>query len=151
MSAAHLESPPYRTPEEVETLVRRFESCALAREEWTHAAHLTVALWYLLYHTWPDAVSLTRDGIKRFNHAHGILTTPTGGYHETLTLFWLKLVRRYLHDASHSDTSLVALANNLILHYAHKDLPLRYYTRTRLFSPEARAGWIEPDLKSLDE
>ncbi|HEY0079250.1 MAG TPA: hypothetical protein VGB73_11595 [Pyrinomonadaceae bacterium] len=151
MSAAHLESSLYRTPEEVEALVRRFESCALSREEWTHAAHLTVALWYLLHHSWPDAVRLTRDHIKRFNHAHGILTTPTGGYHETLTLFWLTLVRRYLNDATHEDTSLVPLANNLILRYARTDLPLHYYTHERLFSPEARAGWIEPDLKSLDE
>ena len=27
---------------------------------------------------------------------------------------------------------------------ADKDLPLKYYSRERLFSDEARAGWIEP-------
>jgi hypothetical protein len=151
MSATHLESTLYRTPEEIETLVRRFESCTLPRADWTHRAHLTVALWYLLLHTWPEAVNLTRAAIKRFNHTHNIHTTPTGGYHETLTLFWLNLVRRYLDDISPADTSIVILANTLILRYGRKDLPLEYYSRERLFSPEARAGWIEPDLKSLEE
>jgi len=31
-----------------------------------------------------------------------------------------------------------------------KALPFSYYTRDRLFSPEARADWAEPDLKPLD-
>ena len=28
---------------------------------------------------------------------------------------------------------------------ADKDLPLKYYSRERLFSDEARAEWVEPD------
>jgi hypothetical protein len=27
-----------------------------------------------------------------------------------------------------------------------RDWPLRFYSRELLFSPEARLGWIEPDL-----
>ena len=151
MSASSAESTLYRTPEEIETLVRDFDACTLPREAWTHRAHLTVALWYLLHHSLPEATVLVRHGIERFNRAHGIRTTPHGGYHETLTLFWISIVTRYLEEASREDRSLVTLANNLLLRHGRKELPLEYYSRERLFSPEARAAWVEPDLKRIRE
>jgi hypothetical protein len=143
-----LETATFRTTEEILSLVRGFEDCTLARERWTHAAHLTVALWNLLQYDWPEAVERVRSGIKRYNAAHGILPTPTGGYHETLTIFWLRRVRSFLEDGRNEARTLVSLANGLAAD-ADKSLPLAYYTRERLFSPEARAAWVEPDLKSL--
>jgi hypothetical protein len=140
----------YAAAAEIEYLVRNFDSCLLPRKRWTHSAHLTVALWYCLRNPWPDAVRRVRNGIKRYNEACGIITTPESGYHETITLFWLRMVRRYLKTAER-ECSLVALANGLVERYANSRLPLEYYTRERLMSAEARAGWIEPDLKSLDE
>ena len=140
----------YATAAEIECLARNFESCLLPRAHWTHHAHLTVALWYCLRHPWPDAVRKVRAGIMRYNEASGIITTRESGYHETMTLFWLRMVRHYLETASR-ECSLVALANGLIERYGNSSLPFDYYTRERLMSAEARAGWIEPDLKSLDE
>ena len=32
---------------------------------------------------------------------------------------------------------------------AERDHLLRYYSRERLMSPEARFGWVEPDLQPL--
>jgi len=46
-------------------------------------------------------------------------------YHHTITVFWMRMLARLL------DT----------------ELPLQYYSRDRLFSDAARAGWLEPDLK----
>ena len=148
MPVMTLEHAPFRTAGEILALVRRFEDCTLPREEWTHAAHLTVALWHLLQYDWPEAVRRVRSGIQRYNAAHGILPTPTGGYHETLTLFWLRRVRAFLEGERNEARALVSLANDLAA-TAHKSLPLEHYTRERLFSPEARAGWVEPDLKPL--
>src|SRR2546423_5787757 len=122
MSILTLESAAYRTTEEILAVVRGFEDCTLPRERWTHAAHLTVALWHLLQFDWPDAVARVRRGIKRYNAAHGIHTTPTGGYHETLTIFWLRRVRLFLEDGRNEARSLVSLANDLIA-TADKDLP----------------------------
>jgi hypothetical protein len=149
MSFLAIEVKTFRTTEEMLELVRRFEDCTLPREEWTHIAHLTVALWHLLQFDWPEAVARVRCGIKRYNAAHGILTTPTGGYHETLTIFWLRTVRSFLDAERNEARALVHLANELA-ETADKSLPLRHYTRERLFSTEARAGWVEPDLKPLD-
>jgi hypothetical protein len=148
MATATLDRVTFRTTEEILALVRRFEDCTLPREEWTHSAHLTVALWHLLQFDWPEAVARVRRGIKRYNAAHGIVTTPTGGYHETLTLFWLRTVRAFLEAERNEARALVHLANELIIS-ADRGLPLTHYTRERLFSPEARAGWVEPDLQPL--
>jgi hypothetical protein len=138
----------YRTAAEIECLVRNFESCLLPRDRWTHHAHLTVALWYILRKPWAEAVRTVRAAIKRYNEATGIITTRESGYHETMTIFWMRMVRLYLETASR-ECSLVLLANELMERYANSRLPLEYYTRERLMSWEARAEWIEPDLKSL--
>jgi hypothetical protein len=148
MSLLALDTTTFGTTREILALVRGFEDCTLPRDEWTHAAHLTVALWHLLQYDWPEAVERVRLGIKRYNAAHGIVTTPTGGYHETLTLYWLRHVRAFLEDGRNEARPLVALANELVA-TADRNLPLEHYTRERLFSPEARAAWVEPDRKRL--
>jgi hypothetical protein len=51
---------PYQTTAEIEALVREFETCTLPRPQWTHNAHLTVALWYLLNHSGQEATKLSR-------------------------------------------------------------------------------------------
>lgn len=141
--------PAYRNTFEIVRLVGLFESGELPRAEWTHAAHLTVALWYHLNTPASEVTDRVRAGIKRYNAAHGIVTTPTGGYHETMTLFWIAIVAKYLREVSGRGRSFVALANGLIERYGDKNLPFTYYTRERLFSPEARANWHKPDLRAL--
>ena len=111
MSVLVLDTIEFRSTGEVLSLVRRFDDCTLPREEWTHAAHLTVALWNLLQYDWPEAVTRVRLGIQRYNAAHGIRTTPTGGYHDTLTLFWLRTVRAFLEAQRNEARALVHLAN----------------------------------------
>ena len=149
MSAVHVETIAYSSAAEVLALVRDFKFCTLPRDEWTHRAHLTVALWHELRYPWPEAVRLMREGILRYNAAHGIRQTRESGYHETLTLFWLRMVREYLTElAPGGKRELASLANGLAERYP-KELPLRYYSRERLMSWEARAAWVWPDLLPL--
>ncbi len=149
MSILAPDAAEYKTTEEIFEVLRGFNDRSLPRARWTHAAHLTVALWHLLQYDWPEAVARVREGIKAYNAAHGVRQTPTGGYHETLTLFWLRAVRAFLEDGRNEGRSLVALANSLVAS-CDRDLPLRHYTRERLFSAEARANRVEPDLLPLD-
>ena len=139
----------YSDSTEVLKLVREFEACTLPRAEWTHQAHLVVALWYLVRYEEALATQLIREGIKRYNHAYGVEMTRTGGYHETITLFYVRVIRRFL-SAANSDCTLAALANSLVNVYGDKHLPLEYYSRERLMSWEARTGWLEPDVKPLE-
>ncbi len=146
MSATSFETPRYAAAEEVETLVRGFESCTLAWAEWTHAAHLTVALWYALRHDPGEALRRVREGIKRYNLANGVVTTRERGYHETITRFWMRHVRDFLDSRRGEGWPLERLANELVA-CAKRDAPLEHYSRELLFSWEARAGYVEPDLK----
>ena len=149
MSILTFETTAYKTSEEVFEVLRGFADRTLPRERWTHAAHLTVALWHLLQYDWPEAVARVREGIKAYNAAHGIRQTPSGGYHETLTIFRMSTVLAFLEMGRNVGRSLVALANSLAAS-ADRDLPLRHYSRELLFSTEARANWVEPDLLPLD-
>jgi hypothetical protein len=139
----------YGTSEEVVSLVKAFESCSLPRSEWTHQAHLIVALWYLSHYSQLEATNCIRNCIQNYNNAIGIKTTKDSGYHETLTIFWIKIVSQYLINKS-KISSFVDLVNGLIQDCNSPDLPLEYYSKNRLMSWEARQSWIEPDLKSLE-
>jgi len=140
----------YRSPNEIDSLIHAFQECSLPRSQWTHEAHLTVALWYYLFcDSEPEAIDAIRNGIKRYNSVQGIETTKDSGYHETLTLFWVQTVREYLADES-QNRSIVHLANGLIEQYADRTLPFRYYTREHLMSWEARINWVEPDLRAIE-
>ncbi|MBH8560843.1 hypothetical protein I8748_01275 [Nostoc sp. CENA67] len=139
----------YQTIDEIDNLINRFQNCTLPRCEWNHFAHLIVALSYLIQYEEKQAVNLIRQGIQEYNKAIGIKTTKNSGYHETLTLFWIHMVRRYLFNLEKSSSN-IELANELIHTYGNKNLPLEYYSRDLLMSWEARNHWTAPDLKPID-
>jgi hypothetical protein len=106
-------------------------------------------LWYNLRHTADEALDLVREYIKRYNEAVGTLNSETSGYHETITVFYMRAVHRFIADAN-PEVSLVELANRLISgKCAARSFPFEYYSRDLLLSSEARMKWIEPDLKTL--
>ncbi len=138
----------YKHDEEVNLLVKAFEERALPKEEWTHAAHLTVGLFYCFHHPFGMAKNLMSDGIYRLNDAHGTPNTETSGYHETLTVFWLKTIAVFL-EKNRTEKSLAVLANGLFSSVDDTKLPLKYYSRELLFSTEARLKYVEPDLEKF--
>lgn len=131
-------------------LVAGFEDGTLPREEWTHAAHLTMALWYLVHYPADEAVRRIRDGIKHYNAAVGVISTPTSGYHETLTLFYIRTMKRFVETTTSGLPTESLVETMLESDIAGREYPLRFYTKERLFSPEARAAWAEPDICALD-
>ncbi len=137
----------YASFDEIKKVVEAFEDCTLPRAQWTHAAHLTIAFWYLVCYPLPEAAEKIRAGIQRYNAANGIVMTKDGGYHETITLFWVRQVRHYLTTVT-LEGHLVVLLNEMLRRY-DRQLPFEYYSRERLLSWEARQHWLEPDLKAL--
>ncbi|MEP7271795.1 MAG: hypothetical protein ABI882_09840 [Acidobacteriota bacterium] len=138
----------YYASAEIESLVRSFERGEVSREDWDHRSHVTVGCWYLLCAPFAEAVDQMRDALKRHLDAHGIKTTLESGYHETITIGWMRLISQYL-AGTNLDCSLVELINRLLQHFGDKNYLLAYYSRERLMSWEARAGWLDPDLKPL--
>jgi hypothetical protein len=140
---------PFRSDQEALDLCREFSAGRLPKAAWTHRAHLTVALWYLNRLPTRDALSAIRAGIQEHNRAVGTPNTPTSGYHETITVLYVRVVASYLRDRDHS--SFVEMCNRLYDELGGRELPFRYYSRDRLGSTEARLGFIEPDLDPLPD
>ena len=132
----------------IQELVDEFRDRTLPAEKWTHEAHLTTAVWFLANHPKNEAICYLRSGIISYNVSVGGQNTPTGGYHETITLFWIEIIDRFVRE--HPDLKLPELCNAFLSSdFASKDLPMRYYSRELLFSTRARAVWVEPDLEEL--
>ncbi|SRR5579883_2233414 len=132
----------------IQRLINAFEATTLPRDQWTHTAHLTVALWYLTKYALPTAVQQIREGIQRYNTAVGIRLTPNSGYHETITLFWIQVICCYV-TAQGITGFTPDVITQLMERYGDPQLPFRYYSRDRLLSWDARINWIEPDLQAL--
>ena len=140
---------PFCAATEIERIGRGLVDRSLPKREWTHAAHFAAALWLLRHRRELDlAVEMPRF-IRAYNEATGVANTDTGGYHETITLASLRATRSVL-DGYAENAALHSIANDLLAgELGRSDWLLRYWTRARLFSVEARRLWIEPDLQPL--
>ena len=133
----------------VEETADAFVAVTLPKKEWTHHAHLRVGLRHLLRHAPEDALDLLRARIRTLNETHGVANTETGGYHESITRFYVWRISTFLEDED-PERPIDELADELIRRHGDKDLPLRYWSKEVLMSRDARFGWVEPDLMPLD-
>ena len=136
----------YENEEKIITVVKSFENCTISRDDWRHAEHLTVALYYLSHHDYETALIKMREGIFNLLRAFEIDLLKEMPYHETLTVFWLRAVLEF--SSSKNGAPLLEKANELIEKF-DKDYPLRFYSRELLFSDEARAKFVEADITGI--
>src|ERR1044071_3378707 len=109
----------------------------LPRSDWTHEAHLATCAWLVLER--PDIVPERDlpDLIRRYNESVGGVNSDSEGYHETITQVFIRAVRAHL--ATSEGQGLRNRCNALLLApEGRRDWPLRFYSRERLFSVEAR-------------
>src|SRR6185295_1546081 len=102
----------YGSEEELEAVVRGFESCATPPAEFTHASHLIVALCYLRGSRLAvaQAAERMRAGLYRYLDHNDV---DRQKYNETITLFWLKRVRGFL-DRADAARPTAELASEMI-------------------------------------
>jgi hypothetical protein len=123
-------------------------ACTLPREAWTHEAHLGACLWLLSERPDIDVDAEIAGIIRRFNESVGGVNDDTRGYHDSITRAYVAGVRWFLSETA--ETGLAARVNAMLLSdVGRRDWPLRFYSRERLFSVEARRGFVEPDLAPL--
>jgi hypothetical protein len=135
----------YEHESDVLGLVRSFEDATISRDAWKHAEHLVVALYYLTHHDLDDAYAKMKSGILHLlEKGFEVDLKKEMPYHETITLFWMRTVAEF--NASQNGASLLDKANEVAYKW-DKDYPLKFYTREVLFSDEARAGYVEPDIE----
>ena len=135
----------YKSMQEVESLVCAFEEQATSLEKWDHQMHLAICCWYVMK-TPGAAEESMRDGIQALNRKLGVMTTPSSGYHETLTLFWIAKVRSLVEVCSGPE---IAVLNAVVGGLADRSLVYFHYSRELISSNDARRTWREPDLQRL--
>ncbi|GEM_PF-331407 len=132
----------------VEKLVRGFERQAIPEAGWTHEAHLKVALWYLFHEGENEALCRMRNGIIAFNLYLGQQNTPESGYHETLTVFWITVLKQFLE--AHPQLNFEeALSEFLRSPHSASAYPKTFFSESLLQSVRARSRWVAPDLQPL--
>jgi hypothetical protein len=136
----------YKSESDIEKIVRAFENGTIERDDWRHAEHLTVALYYVLHTSnLSDACNRMRAGIFNLLKTFGVDLEKEMPYHETLTVFWMQTVSDFIK--SKNNVSVVDIYNELVAQF-DKDYPLKFYSRELLFSDERRENFVEADLKS---
>ena len=88
----------------------------LPKSEWTHHAHLQTGLWHVLHHDAATAMNLMRERIRAYNLCTGVANTDTTGYHETITCFYLIVIRAFTQKCPPDmDIDALAAAGLLII------------------------------------
>jgi hypothetical protein len=134
----------FKDEAELSALVRAFEACTIHPAEFKHYQHLAVALWYVTHFPYHEASDKMRNGIQTLAAAYGKM-----GYHETITMFWLEMVRRFVAQAARG-ASMLSLANRLATKFVDKNVINEYYSAELLASAKAKAEWVEPDVKPFE-
>jgi len=131
--------------------IDQFERGTLPKAMWTHGAHLGVGTWYLV--TLPEEIAIERmrRGIQHYNECVGTANTPDSGYHETLTLFWLRIIAGQVSGVPSASRRLTAqeklkAVRGVVEKFgSRRDLFKNYYSFDVVASREARARWVPPD------
>ena len=127
---------------DIDAIAHAVETCTLPKPEWTHRAHLAAGLAWVRHLGLDAAVPHARVSIRRYNESTGVANTDRGGYHETITRYFLTVL------AGHADGGS-DLGDVLADPAAGHDAVLHHWRRDTLFSVRARRDWVPPDLVPL--
>lgn len=134
--------------EQIDQIIQGFESTQLPKEQWTHSAHLIIALWYCTTYDNTIVMNLLRNNITKYNEQVGTPNTESEGYHETITRFWFWQTQQFLR--THQNLDFTTACNEYIHSaYGQKSAPLNYYSKELLFSTKARMSYVKPDLREM--
>ena len=129
-------------------LLDAFLDRTLPAAQWTHEAHLTVAL--MLARRLPEAALLPalREGISGYNIASGGVNTDQAGYHEAITAFYAATIGAYARltqDLPLAEAGRRLLAGPL----AERAIVQRAYSPERLKTVQARLQGAAPDISGF--
>lgn len=121
-----------------------FESGRIPPPEFNHRAHLRLAYVYLCEHDPDSACDLMRGGIQRLLAETG---ADTDRYHETLTRAWMMAVGHFMTGSAPA----LSFDEFVKQHEALLDpkIMLTHYSRDTLFSQQARADFVKPDIDPI--
>jgi len=95
--------------QEIETVVRGFETCQTSADDFKHKDHLVVAVWYVHNLGREAALERMRDGLLRFLAYHQV---DPKKYSEEVTRFWIERIAERLDDVG--NVSIVDKCNAVL-------------------------------------
>ena len=128
---------------------RRLRGACCRRSGWTHGAHLLTGACYVHGLGREAALERMRVCVRRYNESVGGKNTETSGYHETITVMWIRLLdglRREVGAMERAEFAQLAVERFV----GEKDVYKRYYDFDVVGSVEARREWVAPNLMALD-
>ena len=120
-----------------------FESGAVPPSQFNHAAHVRLAYAYLADHDVDSATEHMRDALLRFLERNGL---PASKFHQTLTRAWVLAVRHFMDRGRSASADDFIAKNDQLL---DSKIMLTHYSASTLFSEDARASFVEPDLDPI--
>ena len=100
----------FQSQDEIENVVRGFETCQTDADDFRHPQHLAVAVWYVHTMDRDSALDRMRSGLVRFLEHHGV---DKGKYSESVTVFWIDKISEKLNELG-PDVSLVEKCNTVL-------------------------------------
>ncbi|WP_321395489.1 hypothetical protein [Emcibacter sp.] len=90
------ERQTFSSRQEIESLADRLCAECLPKVEWTHEGHLAAGYCLLRRHGLEKCLEEMPGIIRRHNISVGTPNSDSDGYHETITLFYLKAIDAYI-------------------------------------------------------
>ena len=134
----------------LETFVTAWRIGALAKADWTHAAHVATTAYHAFDANEEEVFDVMKRGILHFNSCVGVINGLDSGYHETLTRFWSQIITRTVKAAS-LESRFDAARYAIGIFGEDRDLPSLFYSFDVPRNQQARREWIEPDSRPLPE
>ena len=134
----------HQPPPDDTAFMHEFEAGDIKPADFNHAAHVRLAYVYLCANDVDASVARMKDALHAFLERNGI---PETKYHETLTRAWVMAVNHFMQSRGPSDSAAAFMTANPEL-LASK-IMLTHYSAEVLFSPEARASFVAPDIQPI--
>jgi hypothetical protein len=131
-------------PDTLDAFLAAWHAGRLTRADWTHGAHVAACAFHAFDHDADATFAIVKAGIRAFNASIGIVSTPTSGYHETLTRFWTLAIVQHVRQSGAASRWAAARAA-LDRFGDDRDLPQRAYSFDVVRDLRARAEWVPPD------
>jgi hypothetical protein len=123
---------------------REFEACNFPPAQFNHRAHIRLAYIYLSGHDADTAHQLMRSALLSFLKYHGV---DVSKYHETITRAWIDAVRHFMEKTPSAESADDFMEKNPRM--LDSKIMLTHYSAEVLFSDEARAKFVEPNLEPI--
>ena len=137
------------TEEGIDAFIAAFEDGSLPKGRWTHGAHILTGACYVHALGEVAAIARMRERVAAYNVAVGGQNTETGGYHETVTVLWIKILSGFRGE--YPELGRAEFAVLAVDHFVgQRDILRRYYDYDVVGSVEARRQWVPPTLRQVE-